>query len=135
MELLAVSCLAIRLSFCFFHSSPKTVFIGRAGERGVPGVASFYRENPPGGGRICGLNFHIRGWLGLFWSSHAGLALEQDSGRAKTGDPPEGGESKRSADKPAVSGAKEGGANVAEGICRYPAREFQIGNLASKREF
>jgi len=35
-----------------------------------------YRENTPGRGRICGLYFHVRGWLGLFWSSHAGLAAD-----------------------------------------------------------
>ncbi len=53
----------------------------------------------------------------------------------KPGTRPKGGESKRSADKSAVSGAKEGGANVAERICRSPPREFQIDNLVSKRGF
>jgi len=41
-----------------------------------PFTLSLYRENTPGGGRICGLYFHVRGWLGLFWSSHADLAFD-----------------------------------------------------------
>ncbi|RLB15851.1 MAG: hypothetical protein DRG82_10630 [Deltaproteobacteria bacterium] len=77
---------------------------GWAGERDVPGGASFWPWNRT-----------VEG--------------------VKPGTRPKGGESKRSADKSAVSGAKDGGANVAEGICRSPAREFQIENLVSKRGF
>jgi hypothetical protein len=42
----------------------------------------------------------------------------------KPGTRPKGGESKRSADTSAVSEAMDGEANVAEGICGFPACEI-----------